>query len=215
MRGLRYDLCAAMTRRTNRQTGVRARIAAAAARIMAEDGVDDFALAKRKAARQIGADAGQGLPANEEIEAELEAYRELYQAEEHPERIAELRHVALDAMRALERFTPYLVGPVLKGIAGPYGEIELHVFPESAKEVEIFFLEQGLQFDTHEVKRYSGGRSRPVSVFSLTWEGLPLKVSVFDPRDERVTVKTSQAGRAIDRAGLTEVRNMVRSAPKK
>ena len=33
---------------------MRSRIAAAAARIMAEDGIDDFALAKRKAARTLG-----------------------------------------------------------------------------------------------------------------------------------------------------------------
>jgi len=43
-----------MTRRTNKQTNTRARIAAAAARLMAEDGIDDFALAKRKAAKQLG-----------------------------------------------------------------------------------------------------------------------------------------------------------------
>ena len=36
---------------------MRARIAAAAARIMAEDGIDNFALAKRKAARSLGAQA--------------------------------------------------------------------------------------------------------------------------------------------------------------
>ena len=88
-----------MTRKSARQTGVRARIAAAAARIMAEDGVDDYALAKRKAARQLGAAAGEGLPANEEIEAELRAYRALYQEDEHPEQLAELRRGALDACR--------------------------------------------------------------------------------------------------------------------
>jgi len=212
MRALRYDLCAAMGRRSNRQTGVRSRIAAAAARIMAEDGIDDFALAKRKAARQLGAEPGQGLPGNEEVEAELEAYRALYQSDEHPERIVELRRAALGAMRAFERFAPYLVGPVLKGIAGPYGEIELQLFPESAKDVEIFFLEEGLTFTTHEAKRYSGGRARSVSVFSLTWEGLPLKVSVLDPRDERVTLKTSQAGKPIERAGIQEVENMLRTS---
>src|SRR5262252_3969357 len=91
-----------------KQQQIRARIAAAAARIMAEDGIEDFALAKRKAARQLGAAEREGLPGNEEIEAELRAYRALYQADEHPERIAELRRVALEAMRALERFTPYL-----------------------------------------------------------------------------------------------------------
>src|SRR5262245_17673993 len=93
-----------MGRKGSRQSAMRARIAAAAARIMAVDGVDDFALAKRKAARTLGAADTESLPANEEIEVELRAYRALYQAEEHPERIAELRRTALEAMRALERF---------------------------------------------------------------------------------------------------------------
>ena len=67
---------------------MRARIAAAAARIMAEDGINDFSLAKRKAARQLGADSREGLPGNDEIETELRAYLAIYQAEEHPERVA-------------------------------------------------------------------------------------------------------------------------------
>src|SRR6267378_5555765 len=111
-----YDWMAAMARKSNRQTAMRTRIAAAAARIMAEDGVDDFALAKRKAARQLGALDTQALPSNDEIEAELRAYRALYQADDHPRLIGELRRIALDAMQALEQFNPYLTGPVLKGI---------------------------------------------------------------------------------------------------
>jgi hypothetical protein len=204
---------AAMTRRSNRQTGVRARIAAAAARIMAEDGIDDFALAKRKAARQLGADEGQGLPANDEVQAELEAYRALYQADEHPERVAELRKVALSAMRALEQFSPYLTGPVLSGNAGPYAEIELQLFPESAKELEIFFLDRNIAYATRETRRFSGGRSRDVSVFSLTWEGAPLKLYVFDPRDERVALKTSVAGRVAERVGIAELGALLRGSP--
>src|SRR5258708_31896508 len=102
-----------MSRQSKRQTGMRARIAAAAARIMAEDGIDDFALAKRKAARQLGAVDTEALPRNDEVEAELRAYRALYQAGEHPELIEELRRLALEVMQALEQFNPYLTGPVL------------------------------------------------------------------------------------------------------
>src|SRR5690349_24414550 len=105
-----------MSRRNNRQAiSMRARIAAAAARIMAEDGVDDFGLAKRKAARTLGAGESEALPANDEIEAELKAYRDLYQPEEHAGRIADLRALALQAMMAFQQFHPYLTGPVLKG----------------------------------------------------------------------------------------------------
>jgi len=194
-----------MSRRSTRHDGMRTRIAAAAARLMAEDGIDNFALAKRKAARQLGAADTESLPANDEVESALRDYRALYQAEEHPERIAELRRVALEAMRALERFSPYLTGPVLKGIAGPYAEIDLQLYPDSAKDVELFLLERNIVFDTAETRRFSGDRARAVSVFKLDWHGAPLRLSVFDPRDERIALKTSQAGRVIDRAGITEV----------
>jgi hypothetical protein len=184
---------------------MRTRIAAAAARLMAEDGIDNFALAKRKAARQLGAADTESLPTNDEVEAALRDYRALYQAEEHPERIAELRRVALDAMRALERFSPYLTGPVLKGIAGPYAEIDLQLYPDSTKDVELFLLERNIAFDTAETRRFSGDRAHAVSVFKLDWLGAPLRLSVFDPRDERIALKSSQAGRVMDRAGIAEV----------
>lgn len=198
-----------MGRKVMRQGGLRMRIAAAAARIMAEDGVDDFALAKRRAARQLGVEGRLALPRNDEVEAELRAYRSLYQAREHPIRIAELRRIALDAMRALERFNPYLTGPVLKGTAGPYAEIELQLFPESSKEVELFLLDRSITYTTSEGRRFSGDRTHTVAVLSLDWRGAPLKVAVFDRRDERLALKTSLAGRVAERAGIAEVGVMV------
>lgn len=194
----------------SRKTEMRERIAAAAARIMAEDGIDSFALAKRKAARQLGAPDTEALPRNDEVEEALHAYRALYQADEHPQLIAELRRIALDAMQALERFSPYLTGPVLKGTAGPYGEIELQLFPESPKDVEIYLLDRGIAYATAEGRRFSGDRVHPVSVLSLLWQDAPLKLSVFDPRDERVALKSSQAGRVLDRAGIAEVGALLR-----
>src|SRR5882762_10224261 len=120
---LRYDgptpACFSMSKESKfKQQQMRVRIAAAAARMMAEDGLDDFALAKRKAARQLGA---------EEIEAELRAYQSLYQGEEQRERINYLRECALEAMRLLEQLRPYLAGAVLKGTAGRYSDIDLQL----------------------------------------------------------------------------------------
>jgi hypothetical protein len=117
-------------------------------------------------------------------------------------------------MQALEQFNPYLTGPVLKGIAGPYAEIDLQLFPESTKELEIFLLDRNIAFTTRESRRYSGDRSRAASVFSLDWHGAPLNLSVFDPRDERVALKTTQAGRNMERAGIAEVGALLRDAAK-
>jgi hypothetical protein len=184
---------------------MRAAIAAAAARLMAEGGIDNFALAKRKAARQLGATDKQSLPGNDEVEAELRAYFELYQSDEHPDRIRELRRIALSMMRELAEFSPYLTGPVLKGIAGPYADIELQLFPDSGKDVEIFLLNRNIPFASTEARRYSGDRARSVSVLELDWEGVPVKLSLFDSRDERIALKTTQVGRVMDRAGIPEV----------
>jgi hypothetical protein len=199
-----------MAQRNPSRSGARARLAAAAARIMAEDGIDDFALAKKKAARQLGVPEAQSLPANDEIERELRSYRSLYQPQEHADRIAALRRVALDAMRALERFSPYLTGPVLSGTAGPYAEVDLQLFPESAKDVELFLLERQIDYASSEVRRFSGGRARAAGVLSLLWHGAPVRITLFDPRDERLSLKTSPAGKVMERAGIPELEGILR-----
>ena len=72
------------------KNNIREHIAYLAARIMAEDGIEDHALAKRKAARQAGAVDARQLPDNEEIDAALRTYRLLYQ-KQHPLQLRELR----------------------------------------------------------------------------------------------------------------------------
>jgi hypothetical protein len=200
------------SKHSSRATELRARIAADAARIMAEDGVEDFALAKRKAARRLGVEASHALPGNEEIEEALRDYRALYQPDEQAARIVELRTIALAAMHALARYRPYLTGAVLKGTAGPYADIELQLFPESTKEVEIFLLDRGIEYSTHEGRRFAGDRAHAVSVLSLVWEETPVRLSVFDSRDERLAMKGSQAGRVLERAGIAEVEALLRDA---
>jgi hypothetical protein len=202
-----------MGRRTpqkgTRQSGTRARIAAAAARIMAEDGIEDFALAKRKAARGLGAVDAHSLPGNDEIEDALREYRALFQAEEQGDRTDALRRIALEAMQEFEGFRPYLTGAVLKGTAGPYAEVEIQLFPDSPKEVEIYLLGKGIAYETREGRRFAGDRAHAVSVLTLDWQGTPLRLSVFDPRDERLQLKKTQAGQAMERAGVAEVRALL------
>jgi len=195
----------------SKQQQMRTRIAAAAARIMAEDGVEDFAMAKRKAARQLGAMDTQSLPNNDEIEAELRAYQSLYQGDEQRARLRHLRSQALAAMEQLAEFKPYLTGPVLKGTAGRYADIDLQVFADSGKELEIFLLNRNIPYQTAELRHYSGNQERAVSVLSLDWQGTPVRVAVYWPDDERRSVKTSAMGRPIERASLDAVRTMVAS----
>ena len=192
-----------------KQQHMRARIAAVAARIMAEDGIQDFATAKRKAARQLGAGDTQSLPNNEEVEAELRVYQSLYQGEEQRERLRYLRTQALAAMEQLAQFNPYLTGSVLKGTAGRYADIDLQVYADSDKELEIFLLNRNIPFETSELRHYSGDQERVVRVLSLDWKGNSIRLAVYGPGDERRSVKTTPMGRPLERAGLQAVRTLV------
>ncbi|MCL2021248.1 MAG: hypothetical protein FWG81_03900 [Betaproteobacteria bacterium] len=121
-------------------------IASAAARLMAQDGIENIALAKRKAARQFGATETHALPDDAEVEAELRLYLTLYQGDTHQNRLRHLREAALEAMDWLRPFRPYLTGAALDGTASGFSAIDLMLFADSGKDVEIFLLDHKIDF---------------------------------------------------------------------
>ena len=134
-----------MGKRTVRGDLMRNALAAEAARIMIEHGVDDFQFAKRKAAERLGVTDHAVLPRNTEVEAALAQYHRLFGADTHASDLADMRRQALVAMRLLAEFEPRLVGPVLSGPAGPHSEISLHVFAETPETVVMRLLDQGVR----------------------------------------------------------------------
>ena len=73
----------------------------------------------------------------------------------------------------------------------------------------MFLIDRQLPYEASDERRYSGDRARAVAVITLYWQGAPLRLSVFDPRDERSALKSSPAGRVTVRAGIAEVRSMI------
>lgn len=121
-------------------------LAEACARLIAEDGITDYALAKRKAARQLGCDDTRNLPGNEEIDEALRQYRSIYQSESHREIVRILREKACELLRRLQRFEPWLTGSVLSGTAGPQSTIELLILSDDPKGLEFFLLNEGREY---------------------------------------------------------------------
>jgi hypothetical protein len=195
--------------RSKQQQLIRQQIAATAARLMAEDGIDDFAHAKRKAARQLGAADAATLPTNEEIEEQLRTYQSLYQADEQRDRLQALREQALAVMQLLAPYRPYLCGPVLKGTAGRYSDIDLQLFTDDAKAVELFLLNRDLPFEPAEQRRFDGDQTRSVPVLRIDWEGTVVNIALYSAKDERAALRTSATGKAIERASLAAVMQLI------
>lgn len=189
------------------RSNLRREIAALAARMIAEDCISDYGFAKRKAARQLGALAADELPNNAEIEAEVRTYLAVFQDEEHLERQYVMRSAAVAVMRELEPFRPYLTGPVLEGTAGRYSEVEIDLFPESAKEVEIFFLNNDVAYEHREPRRNQPDGPEAILVFD--WDDIPFKLRIYSPDVERLNRRGNHGARQMERARLSVVEALI------
>lgn len=132
----------------------RARIADLAARFITEHGIQDYALAKRKAVRSLGLPDGYSLPSNEEVDAALIYRQSLYEPEELAALLHALRQQALAVMRVFEHFSPTLTGAVASGAVSEHSLIELDIDADSSKDFEQFLVNQAIEFKIQD----KGGR---------------------------------------------------------
>lgn len=185
------------------RSNLRREIAALAARMIAEDGISDYGFAKRKAARQLGLPEHTAYPDNAEIEAELRAYRSLYQDEGHAELLLAMRQTALGLLELLADYSPYLTGSVLDGTAGEHSHIDILLFADSAKEVEIFLLNRSMAFEHVEPRN-----ERAEAVLALETDTADANLVIFPPQLERVVMK-QRDGRPRERIRAAALRALI------
>ncbi len=177
---------------------------------MAESGIRDFGLAKRKAAEQLGVIASRSLPTNQEVEHALIEYQRIFRAHAQPKQLQRLREAAVKAMRLLEQFAPRLVGPVLGGTADENYPVTLHLFAETPEAVGLFLDDRNiphelqkrrLRVDTDHVLEYPQYRFVAGEV--------TVELTVFPPKAIRQSPLSPVDGRPMSRASLTAVEALV------
>lgn len=177
-------------------------IAAQAAKIIAEDGMADYGAAKRKAARQLGFRESDGLPDNDEVEQALRTYQTLFQNDEQRDRLIDMRKVALGLMREFAAHQPCLAGATWSGTATRGSPIEIDLFTEDQKSLEMLMINRGSPFSTTDRPHFSRTLQSRVPVFRFTEEGYDVRLSVFNRTDERQALKPDAAGKT--ERGTTE-----------
>jgi hypothetical protein len=183
----------------------RSRIAHLAARIMVEDGVEDYATAKRKAARQAGMPETRQLPTNDEIDEALRVHQALYAGDAHRERLRALRTHAIGVMRDFEKFNPYLTGSVLNGNAGKYADINLQLYTDSTKAIEMYLIDRDLDYRPGQCRLYCGEELKTLPTYTIDDDGIEIQVTVLALDDLRHPVRTAPDAKPIERARLPQV----------
>ena len=186
-----------------------AEIAAAAARLIVEEGLE-YGPAKRRAARDIGSRNGVDLPGNDEVEDEVRDYLALFEAETQPAELAELRRIAAAWMERLPAFRPHLTGAVWRGTATRLSSIHLELYCDDSKAAELALIDQRIEYDVSSIDAPRGRTLDVLNVFtpSVALGGTAhVAMTVLDYDDLRGALRRDARGRT-ERGDLAALRGL-------
>ena len=193
-----------------RDKRLRTLLAQEAARIMADDNVLDFQMAKRKAAQRLGVSTTRNLPANQEIEQALLEYQRLFQADTQPDFLRQSRETALAAMRLLAEFEPRLVGAVLTGSAGQHAEVELHVYADTPETIQLFLMHQHIPHESCERRvQFKRGEYQMQPAYRLVAGEVRVLLLVFSTDCSRQPPLSQVDGRPVQRADIAALEQLL------
>lgn len=174
-------------------------IAACAARLVVEDGLD-YAAAKRKALRQLDLPERSPLPDNVQLDAAVREHIALFCPDTQAQALRVLRELAAVWMARLAEFRPHLSGPVWSGTATRASDLVLQLFCDDPKSAEWTLIDRG---QAYEVGSAAGAHGEAVDVLSLrvpcpAWgETVALHLLVHDADDLRQARRLRADGRPL------------------
>lgn len=181
-------------------------IAQQAARIVVEQGISDYGLAKRKAAERVGVSSAALLPTNAQIELAVVEHQRLFGGSAHSRRLSELRRGACEAMRFFDRFSPRLVGPVLSGAVAEHSAVTLHLYADAPEAVARHLVQHTIPYHEGDRRlRYTAERIVTHPVFSFSADGVDYELVVIPGDGIRQPPISPVDGGAVRRASLKQV----------
>lgn len=177
-------------------SGVALEIAAVAARLVVEEGME-YAAAKRKAGRDHGRRAE--LPSNEQVEDAVREHIALFCADTQPTELRALREVALLWMRRLAAFRPHLAGAAWRGTATRQSAVLIDLYCDDPKAAEIALINAGQDYDSGAIDRPG---NEPLNVLTVATpspalgEPVTVHLSLHDHDDQRGALKPDTRGRS-------------------
>ena len=185
-------------------------LAQEAARIIVEQGVQDYRIAKIKAAERLGMSGRGALPGNYEIELAVAEHLQIFRQDSHHSLLHSLRLAALSAMELLSPFAPRLVGPVLAGTAGEHSAVNLHVFADSPEQVAFRLDADGISYRPFD-RRYRGrkGKSQVCAAYAFIHDDSDIEATVFPYDGLRQAPLSPVDGKPMRRADARKVSALV------
>jgi len=178
--------------------------------MMAEEGINSFHLARKKAALRLGVGDSRCLPDNREIESSLIEYQRLFQRDSQAQHLRVLRSTALKTMQLLGAFSPRLVGPVLSGCAGKNSIVTLHLFVDTPEEIDLMLIDNGIPYVTAErQERPQADKTRMYPSYKFMLGEVTVELVVFEAKDIRQAPLSPVDNRPVERADPASVKSLL------
>lgn len=186
-----------------------------AARIICEDGLADYRLAKQKALARLGLREGSTqLPSNAEIQDAVIEYQRIFGGQAYAERLVKLRRTAVQAMRMLADYQPRLVGAVTTGATTDNHRVQLHCFADKPEQIDMMLADRGLRFEMHERRyRFADGDTEDIPVLSFEADDVGVDVAVFPEKGLRDAPLSPNDGQPFRRLDMTAAEALARATP--
>jgi hypothetical protein len=189
---------------------VKAEIAATAARLVVEEGLE-YGPAKRRALRELGLPQRSPLPSNDLLEEEVMDYLQLFCADTQPLELLALRQLALTWMDRLEAFRPHLSGAVWRGSATRLSDIYIQLFCDDPKSAELALIDQRIRYEVQSVNGFKGEEVDALSIHSFCAplnEDIGVHLMIYDYDDLRGALQPDERGRT-QRGDLVALRQLL------
>ncbi len=181
-----------------RNVGCKAEIAASAARLVVEDGLE-YGAAKRQAVHILGLPPRTQLPDNEEIEDAVSDYIAVFCADSQREELAALRALALRWMERMAAFRPYLTSAVWRGNATRRSDILIDLFCDDCKSAELALINMRTRYQAQTVGGMRGETVEALIVMDICpglTERVAVQLRVYDHDQLRGALRADARGRA-------------------
>lgn len=185
-------------------------IAVESARLMSEEGVDNYKFARKKAAQNLHIHNEQAYPDHEEILAQLKIHQSLYQSATYEHLLQDLRTTALKAMKLFQEYSPRLTGPVLLGHAVEHSGIEIQVMADSPEEIAMYLLKHKIPYQLLEWKIYfSKHKSHPIPCYQFYAGEHQINLIVLSENQRKVTPLNPLTGQKMPRASIKQLESLL------
>ena len=187
-------------------------IAFEAARLMYERVESEYFTAKRKAAKRLcrGNVKPADLPSNAEIRDLIQTFSRTHEGEARTKNLRAMRLEALKLMHILRRWRPRLIGSVMTGHTRKGSDIDLHVFSDSVEPIASLLESEGYSFDVERKQVVKHDECRVFTHIHVN-DRFNFELTIYPEDKAHYVFKSSITGKAIERASIRELEELIES----